>query len=180
MSALRHTVMRGGLWVLALKVVKQASRFILVLLVARVVSPAEFGVFGIALLAIATIDTFTQFGFEHALIQKKEDIAPFLNTAWTMTLVKGILGVLVLYTAAPVIGLFFAEPAVVPLLRALSLVLFFRNAVHVGVVYFNKELAFRRYVALSFQWRHRRSRGHSCTLFLVIWYLGISVGHGRW
>ena len=114
------------------------------LILARLLTPADFGLFGIVMLALTTLDTFSQTGMSAALVQRRGDIRPFLGTAWTIEIARGIVLAALLYLAAPAVAAFFNEPAVTGLLRFVTLVLLAQGFVSTGIVSFTRDLDFRR------------------------------------
>lgn len=62
---------------------------------------------------MSALETFSQTGFQAALIQKKENIEDYLDTAWTVSALRGFV-LAILYLAAPYIALFFDAPAATP------------------------------------------------------------------
>jgi O-antigen/teichoic acid export membrane protein len=137
---LSHRVVRGAFWVIANRLLGLATTMIL----ARVLAPSDFGLFGIALLAMAALETFSQTGLNLALVQKKQDITPYLNTAWTVQLIRGCFLALIIFATAPFLSAFFDTPAAMPILQVIGfspLILGFTN---IGVIYFNKELEFHK------------------------------------
>ena len=77
--SLSKKVVQGGLWVFALRILNRGLGFIRTIILARLLAPEDFGLLGIGMLAIATLETFSQTGFGHALIQKKENYKISLN-----------------------------------------------------------------------------------------------------
>jgi len=73
-KSLSQRVVVSGFWAFALRAVNRAFSFIRLIILARVLAPDDFGLMGIALLTMATLDTFSQTGFQAALIQKRDDI----------------------------------------------------------------------------------------------------------
>jgi len=82
--------------------------------------PSDFGLMGLALLAMSALETFIQTGFQAALIQKKGDIRDYLDTAWTVSALRGLALFAVLFFAAPYIALFFDTPAATPIMRVIG------------------------------------------------------------
>jgi len=130
--------------VLILRVLQRVLTLIRTIVLARILSPNDFGLFGIALLALSALETFSQTGFHHALIQKKNDISPYLNTAWTVQLARGIFLATLLFISSPFIAGFFNEPDAIDLLKALGLSIILQDARNIGIVFFQKELEFRK------------------------------------
>jgi len=80
-DTLSQKVVKGGFWVFFLRIVNRGFSLIRLIILARILSPNDFGLMGIALLTMSTLETFSQTGFQQALIQKKEDIKSYLNSA---------------------------------------------------------------------------------------------------
>jgi len=70
---LSRKVVKGGLWVFTLRIINRGLGFVRTIILARLLAPEDFGLLGISMLAIATLETFSQTGFQAALIQKKEN-----------------------------------------------------------------------------------------------------------
>ena len=84
-KALTKKVVKGGLWIFALRILNRVLGFLRIIILARILSPNDFGLLGIAMLAISTIETFSQTGFQAALIQKKGNVEAYLDAAWTVS-----------------------------------------------------------------------------------------------
>jgi lipopolysaccharide exporter len=141
---LRTRVVRGGFWVFALRITDRLFRLARTIVLARFLAPADFGLFGIALLAMSALETFSQTGFNVALIQKKGDTKPYLDTAWTVQVIRGIILALILFAIAPYVARFFEAPAAKPILQVIGLSVLFQGFVNIGVVCFQKELEFHK------------------------------------
>ncbi len=70
-ESLSTKVVKGGLWVFALRIINRGLGFVRTIILARLLAPEDFGLLGIGMLAILTLETFSQTGFQAALIQKK-------------------------------------------------------------------------------------------------------------
>jgi len=115
-------------------------------LVARFLSPADFGVMGVALLVLSLLEMLATTGYNQALVQKKADISGYLDTAWTVSVVRGLaLGVIV-YLGSPVAATFFQEPRAVSVLRVMALSPVITGFVSPGLVKLNKDLHFKKLV----------------------------------
>lgn len=131
-------------WSFGGKALTWACKLTKLTVVAAVLRPEDFGLFGVVLLSMAALRTFSQTGFQSALIRRQGDPDRYLDTAWSIQLLRGILLAACLALLAPVIGAFFESPEVVPLLRVMSLALFIRGFINIGVVYFRKKLQFHK------------------------------------
>jgi lipopolysaccharide exporter len=137
---------RGGVWIVAAQAVSRMFAFVRMVVLARLIAPDDFGMFGIAMLTLSVTESLSETGFQAALVQKNQDTHLYLQTAWTLQVLRGVLLAAILYIAAPYVAIFFGEPAVISLVRSLSLAVLFRGFTNIGVIYFQKELEFRKQV----------------------------------
>jgi O-antigen/teichoic acid export membrane protein len=137
-------VVKGGLWVFALRIINRGLGFVRTIILARLLIPEDFGLLGIAMLAISTLETFSQTGFHAALIQKKENIKSYLDTAWTVSAVRGIALFLILFLLAPVIASFFNSPKATLVIRVIAISTLLSGWRNIGIVFFRKELEFNK------------------------------------
>ncbi len=141
-ESLSKTVVRGGIWVFSLRITTRGLGFIRTIILARLLAPEDFGLLGIAMLAILTLETFSQTGFQAALIQKKENLESYMNTAWTVSAIRGIVLFLALFFSAPLIAEFFNSPQAMWVVRAIAVSTVLTGFRSMGIVFFQKELRF--------------------------------------
>jgi O-antigen/teichoic acid export membrane protein len=113
-------------------------------------APHDFGLFGIAMLAIATLEAFTQTGFEAALVQKKENVKSYLDTAWTISAIRGAVLFFILFFFAPLMANFFYSPQATTIIRVIALSAFLSGFRNIGMVFFQKELEFDKQFLFEF------------------------------
>ncbi len=141
---LSQRVVRGGIWVFALRIVYRGMVFARTIVLARLLAPGDFGLFGIALLAMSTLQSFSETGVGATLVQKKDDIRSYLNTGWTIQIIRGAFLAGLLFVCAPFIASFFQEPKASPILQVLAASVFFDGLQNIGILYFKKELQFHK------------------------------------
>lgn len=141
---LSQRVVRGGLWVFALRVTQQTFNLIRLVILARILIPQDFGLMGICLLTMGILEAFSRTGFQAALIQKKQDIESYLDTTWTVLVLRGVLLFAILYLIAPHAATFFKVPRAKLIIQIVGLSVFFKAFTNIGVIYFRKELEFRK------------------------------------
>lgn len=106
-DSLAPKVAKGGIWLFGIKVVERSLGLMRLIILARLLAPDDFGLFGIALLTISTLETLSQTGFQTALVQRKGDVTGYLDTAWTISGVRGIFLFTLLFLSAPYASVFF-------------------------------------------------------------------------
>jgi lipopolysaccharide exporter len=143
-KSLSQRAVISGFWVFLLRVVQQLFGLARLVILARVLAPQDFGLMGIALLSMATLETLSQTGFQQALIQKKCDIESYLNSAWTFLILRSFLLFTVLYLIAPYAAVFFDAPEAKPIIQVIGISVIFQAFTNIGVIYFQKELEFNK------------------------------------
>lgn len=136
---------RSGFWETAINVSTRLLELLVLIVLANLLAPEDFGLIGIALLTVGALNRFSRLGLNQALIQHEDDeINRYLNTVWVFNLCRGILLATITFVLAPFVAAFFNEPPVTDLLRFLALSSLLQAISNPGVVYFEKNLQFHR------------------------------------
>ena len=141
----REESVAGGLfWKLLELLGAQGIQFVVALLLARLMTPAEYGTIGLIMIFITLANVFVQSGFATALIQaERVEEADFSSVFWISLAVSvPVYGLLVL--AAPFIAAYYETPVLQPLLTAMGLVLFPGAVISVQTAYVARNLQFRK------------------------------------
>lgn len=143
-SVLEQTV-KSGVWMSIIKLSGRLLQILMLIILARLLSPRVFGLVGIALICLEATKKVTQIGLDAALIQHThDDVDGYLDTCWSLEILRGLLIVVILFVAAPYIAAFFGEPRTVTFIRVIALGPFFVSFRNPAVVYFRKDLQFHR------------------------------------
>ena len=141
---LSKKVVIGSFWVFSLRVLSQLFTIARLIILARILAPSDFGLMGIALLVMLILEAFSQTGFQHALVQKKENIKEYLNTAWTVSILRGIILFAIVYFMAPYAAVFFNVPEAKTIIQVIGFSILFQAFTNIGIIYFQKELEFNK------------------------------------
>ena len=142
---LKKRVLSGLLWKFMERIGMQGINFIVQIILARILLPEDYGVIALITIFIVIADVFVHSGLTSALIQKKEADELDFSSVFYLSLFISILLYIVLFIAAPIIAVFYSEPQLIPVLRILSLTLFFGvlNSVQGAVV--SRTMQFKRF-----------------------------------
>jgi O-antigen/teichoic acid export membrane protein len=149
-AELSQRAVKGGFWVFSLRISQLVLGFTRLSVLAYILSVDAFGLLGIAVLMMMTFETFSETGFKHALIQKKQNITPYLDAAWTILIIRGIILFACLFLIAPYAALFFEVPEATPVIQVIGLSILFLAFTNIGVVYFQKDLEFNKQFSYQF------------------------------
>jgi len=141
---LSDKVAKGAFWIFLLRIFTRSFSLLKSLILARLLSPKDFGLFGIALLTFSILENLSNTGFNNALIQKKGGIKNYLDSAWTVQILRETVIANVIFWFSPYISIFFNEPGATNILRALALGILIKGFVNIGVINFQKDLEFNK------------------------------------
>lgn len=114
-----------------------------IVILARLLTPSEFGIFGIATILLGFLEIVTETGINVFLIQQKENINKFIDTAWVLSIFRGIVICLSIIVFSIPISIFFNSPSSRSLIILISTVPLIRGFINPSIVQFQKDLKFR-------------------------------------
>lgn len=121
-GALRESTFSGVRWSGSAHVLKQTLRFGIAIVLVRLLSPEPFGVIGMAAVVTGFVSVVGNLGFGSALVQKEELHEGHVTGVFWASLGLGAILAGLAIASAPLVGEFFEEPAVEPVLASLSAV----------------------------------------------------------
>jgi lipopolysaccharide exporter len=147
-SAKRH-MMRGTAWMLALRWGVRLTGLISTIFLARLLTPADYGIVAIATLVSGTIDVFAEAGQANAIIRHPNPMREHYDSAWTISVMLAFGLALIILAASPLTVLYFHEPQAKLVLEILALRTLLAGFQNVGIVNFQRDLNFRKQFQLS-------------------------------
>lgn len=123
MSALKEKAVKGISWNFAEKIGVQGIKFTVGIILARLLTPDDFGLIGMITVFFAVANVFIQSGFGQAYVQKKEVSNVDANTVFYTNLTISLLLYVVLWFTAPYIASFYDQPELIELTRVMALVI---------------------------------------------------------
>ncbi|WP_291299253.1 lipopolysaccharide biosynthesis protein [Elioraea sp.] len=143
-AQLGRAMVRGSAWMIASRWVLRLIGLVSTVVLARVLTPADFGLVAMAMLVVGAVEVFGQTGQSHALLRMVEPTRQHYDTAWTFSVLIGAGVALILAFAAPVAAALFDESRVETLLWCLALRPLMAGLQNVGIVDLQRALDFRR------------------------------------
>jgi O-antigen/teichoic acid export membrane protein len=142
-TAVRPHIIRGSLWMIAMRWSVRGLGLVSTIVLARLLTPADFGLVAMAMLVVGLIEIFSETGQKLALIRLPGPTREHFDSAWTVQVLVCLgLGAVVL-AAAPLGAVYFDEPRVTALIQVLSIRVFLLGFENIGVVEFLRNLDFR-------------------------------------
>ena len=148
---------------------KIVTLFISVLL-ARIILPEVYGVVALTMVFIVFCDIFILNGFNVALIRKKEIVPIDYSTVMTMSLIFTSVMYVIIWFCSPLFADFYESPDLCPVLRVITLLLFFESVSSVIRAKATREMQFKKMTIAAFT-----SSLASGLIALVMAYMGFGV-----
>ena len=142
-ESLKNKTIKGVGWSAADAFLGQGVTFIVGLVLARLLSPDEYGLIGICLIFTTVLNGIVDSGFSNALIRKKNVTNEDYNTMFITNLVISVILYVLLFFSAPMVSGFFHREELTALVRATGLVLFFNALSITQVTILTKKIDFK-------------------------------------
>ena len=120
-QSVRSQLLHGVAWNFVEKVLMKGASFVIGIILARLLSPSDFGLIGMLAIFVAISNVFIEGGLAKALIQRKNCQDIDFSTAFVSNVGMSLIIYVVLFLSAPMIADFYNEPILIDLTRILSL-----------------------------------------------------------
>ena len=139
-----RSAVKGISWMALLRGCTRGMAIVKTIVLARFLTPSQFGLYGIAILVLGLLEILTETGINVVLIQEEGKTDEYISTAWVVSILRGILIFLLILALAPFIASFFSSPTALNLIRFSSLIPLVRGFINPAIVKFQKELKFNK------------------------------------
>ncbi|MDO5687265.1 MAG: lipopolysaccharide biosynthesis protein [Neisseria sp.] len=124
-DSLGNKALKGVSWSAIDNIAGSGVVFLVGLVLARLLSPQEFGLIGMVTIFIAVSNSIINSGFSSALIRKTDASDKDYDTVFIYNLIVSLLLYLTLYVCAPLISQFYNTPKLTVITRVIGIVLIF-------------------------------------------------------
>ena len=135
---------KGAMWMVLMRFAIRALGLVSVLVLARLLTPQDFGMVALATSILLAVETLGQFDFQVALIQDQSAGRSRYDTAWTLNLLRAVISALVVACIAGITADFFGAPEMELVVYILAILTAMEGLQNIGIVDFRKNLDFRR------------------------------------
>ncbi len=169
---LTQRALGGMLWTFSGTGVQGLVQLLVIMVLGRLLTPAEFGLMGAATVIVALSQVVSQVGVGPAIVQRRQLDPPHVRVAFTISGVLGFVLGAAVWLAAPALATFYRIPAVEPVLRAIAFLFPIDGLNTVGESLLTRHLRFRLFVALDVG---TYILGYACVAVVLAWQ-----GYGVW
>ncbi len=180
MSAAK-SIFHGAILTVAMRWSDRLIGLISVMVLARMLVPADFGIVAMAGVVVGLIDVLLDLGVNIALIHNHEADHEDYDTAWTLRLCQAALAGVVIFLGAPLAAAYYHNPLVTDVLRVMAFSVLIGGLENIGIVTFQKNLEFGRDFQFFFS---KRVAGFAITMIAALlmhsyWAMVIGALSGR-
>jgi len=112
------------------------------LILVRLLSPSDFGLFGLVTGASTILDTLSQLSLQIALLRMKGPTRAHFNTAWTLGLLRALLFALMLAACASLLSDFVSDKRLQTVCYALAVIIFLQGFENIQLVEYQREFRY--------------------------------------
>ncbi len=135
---------KGISWMAGLRATTRGLVIVKTAILARILLPTQFGIYGIATIVLGFLETLTETGINIFLIQGKDKIDEYVDSAWVVSIFRGVTICILIIIFTPLIASFFSSPKAYQILYLTSFVPLIRGFINPSVIKFQKSLQFNK------------------------------------
>ncbi|XAZ22666.1 lipopolysaccharide biosynthesis protein [Sinorhizobium sp. B11] len=149
MSSVSHRTATASIWTISGKFLARLLDFVSLLVLARLLSPADFGIVAIATSVLVIVEAILDLPLTQALVRIPSPSERMFATAFTLSLMRGTAISLLMIVVAWPMALFYNDPRLFPLVAVISIAPAMRSVISPRMVLFMQRFDFRREFALD-------------------------------
>lgn len=138
----KKKVISGIGWLSFLRLTSQASTMVKLIIISRILTPADFGLYAIIATTLTTFDTLSDTGLNYAVIHMQAEIEEIARSLFVINIVRGVMLSLAVAVTSYFVASFFNYSSLVLLLIAASVVPLIKGFTNPYVINFQKEMNF--------------------------------------
>lgn len=145
MDESKSKIFSGLIWKFGERITAQLISLLVSIILARLLSPDEYGAVAIVMIFITLANVFVSSGFGNALIQKKDADNLDFSSVFYINIAIGIALYIVIFCIAPFIANFYDMPILSPTLRVLGIRIVIASINSVQQAYVSRNMLFKRF-----------------------------------
>lgn len=147
---LKERTISGLIWNAVERFMVQGGQFVIRIMIARMITPAEYGLVGMVAVFLVLSDVIINGGFSQALIQKKDRTDLDYSTVFYINFALGLIIYVLLYYLAPEISNFYKDGRLIEVIRLISISIVIKSLSVVQIAKLSIELNFRLKTLVNF------------------------------
>ncbi len=174
--SLAGSLVSGTGWTVAIRWGSKFLGIISLAICARILTPEDYGLVNMAMVAIGFSQVLVQFGLDASLVRNQSATAEHYNTAWSLKIIQSSLITLIVMISAPIAAYITKDERVMPIMLTIGISGWIGGLQNIYVVNFLKNLDFRKDFLFSFIPRIVSFVLSVSTVLILKSYWGLVIG----
>lgn len=170
-ESLRQKTTNGLLWSSVERFSNQGVQFLFSIILARLLSPSDYGIVAMVVIFFAIAQTFVDSGFSSAIVRKKDRTESDLSTCFYFNIFVGLGFYFLLFLCSPFIADFYDQPILSPIVKISGLTVLINSLCIVQQAQFTIRIDFRTQAKVTLT---------STVISGIIGILLAYLGYGVW
>ena len=143
MSSIASKSLHGIIWSAVEKFSLQGVQFLIGIVLARLLSPSDFGMIGMLSIFMGVSQTFIDCGFSSALIRQKKVVAEDYGTTFLINATFSLIAFAILFFSAPFVANFYNMPELKQVMQVFSTTLIINALFTVHIIKLTRNVDFK-------------------------------------
>ncbi|MBD3250555.1 MAG: oligosaccharide flippase family protein [Candidatus Pacebacteria bacterium] len=132
----------GFSWQTGLKFVIYTLSLVKIYFLARLLDPADFGLFSLAAITLGISEALTETGVNLTILQSKHSVKYFVDTAWVIAIFRGVMIGILMLLGGLILSKYFNQPELMMLTAVAALIPVVKGFINPYIVILHKEMRF--------------------------------------
>ncbi len=150
MESLKHKTVKSTVWSSIERFATQGVSFIVMIIMARILTPDDYGLVAMLTIFIAISQALVDSGFSNALIRKQDRKEIDNSTVFYFNLAISLVLYMILFFSAPLIADFYNQPTLIPITRVMAISILINGLAIIQRTILTCELDFKTQAKASF------------------------------
>lgn len=150
-ETLKQKTIKGASWSFVEQILTRGVNFVIGIILARLLSPTDYGLVGMLGIFIAISQLFIDGGLTSALIRTKDASDRDFSTVYIINLTLSFVFYAILYFCAPLVADFYDQPLLKPLMRVIALILIISSvaSIHGTLLTIRVDFKTKSYISIA-------------------------------
>ena len=150
-DSLKQKTIRGASWSFVEQILTRGVNFVIGIILARLLSPTDYGLVGMLGIFIAISQLFIDGGLTSALIRTKDASDQDFSTVYIINLTLSFVFYAILFFCAPLVADFYGQPLLKPLMRVIALILIISSvaSIHGTLLTIRVDFKTKSYISIA-------------------------------
>jgi lipopolysaccharide exporter len=132
----------GFSWQTIYKAILVGVAIVKMYFLARLLDPQAFGLFSLTAITLGITESLTQTGINVTILQSKDPIKSFINTAWVVAIIRGFVIGSIMLLMGIFMQQYYQEPQLLVLIAVAALIPIIKGFINPYIVVLHKEMRF--------------------------------------